>query len=107
MQKHKKWSKVKKQCFAGWLSLVSGVLFLNARLDVTSHLVADIRQAPSTLLLQLNANRTALESNAASQVQQFSPEVYNFSYLLHRLTWVELARQDPQYSAEAIEQAGN
>jgi len=104
-QKHQKWSKIKRFCFAAWLSLVSGVFFLNVRLYVTSPLAADTQQAPPTLLVQLNANRSALDSNAASQVQQFFPEGYYFSYLFHGLTWVELAIRDPQYTAEAIEQA--
>ena len=104
-QKHKSWSKVKKLCFAAWLSFISVVLFLNIRLYTASPLAADTQHPPSTLLLQLNANRTALDANAASQMQQFFPEGYYFSYLFHGLTWVELAMRDPQYSAEAIEQA--
>jgi len=104
-RKHNSWLKVKRLCFAAWLSLLAGVLFLNARLYTRSPLVADTQQAPNALLLQLTANRTALDCNAASQMQQLFPEGYYFSYLFHGLTWVELAMRDPQHSAEAIEQA--
>jgi hypothetical protein len=98
-------SKFKNMCVAAWIILITVVVFLNVRLYTTSPLAADIQQTPATLRLQLNANRTALDSNAASQMQQFFPEGYYFSYLFHGLTWVELAMRDPKYSAEAIEQA--
>ncbi|MCH1440156.1 MAG: hypothetical protein L7W43_10905 [Rubripirellula sp.] len=100
-----KWGKLKKIGFAVWLSLVSGLLFFNIRLYKPSPLVADNQQTPPTLRLQLNANRTALDSNAANKMQQFFPEGYYFSYLFHGLTWLELAMREPQCAAEAIEQA--
>jgi len=101
----KTWFSIKRLCFTLWIIAAAVVLFFNVRLYTSTPLVDDANRVPAALLGQLNSNRIALNSEAASQMQQLFPEGHYFSYLFHGLTWIELAMRNPKYSAEAIEQA--
>ena len=85
--------------------MIVAVVFFNVRLYWPTPLASSDSQVPRTLVLQLAANRSALDAGAPSQMQEFFPEGYYFCYVFHGLTWIELAIRDPSYSEEAIVEA--
>lgn len=89
---------------SGWL-FIAAVVFFNLRLYWPSPLSHQANVAPPDIVLQLNANRSAIDSGAPDQMQQFFPEGYYFCYLFHGLTWVELALRDATYTDRAITEA--
>ena len=88
-----------------WRFTVLVVVFFNVRLYCSSPLAEDINEVPPTLIAQLAANRVALDAGSPDQMQGFFPEGYYFCYLLHGLTWVELAIRDESYADQAITEA--
>jgi len=88
-----------------WALLLLALLFFNVRLYAPYPLVKETDRVPPQLLAQLAANRSALDAGSASQMQEYFPEGYYFSYLFHGLTWVELAMRDATYSEQAIQEA--
>ena len=89
----------------GWRLTIVVVVFFNVRLYWSSPLAPSSASAPPMLVAQLAANRAALEAGSPSRMQQLFPEGYYFSYLLHGLTWVELAMRDESYAPQAIKEA--
>ena len=96
----KRYAKILKQLFvAASLLMIVVVVFLNVRLYVSSPMVHHNDESPPTLVLQLAANRAALDAGSPEQMQQLFPEGYYFSYLFHGLTWVELAMRTESHAA--------
>ena len=96
---------IRRLIIAAWLMSIVAVVFLNLRLYCSSPLAQHDDETPPTLVLQLAANRAALDAGSPQQMQQWFPEGYYFSYLFHGLTWVELAMRHESHASQAIDEA--
>ena len=88
-----------------WRLLIVAVVFFNVRLYWPSPLASSESEVPRTLVLQLAANRSAIDAGAPSQMQDLFPEGYYFCHVFHGLTWIEMAIRDSSYSELAIAEA--
>ncbi|MGB7346053.1 MAG: hypothetical protein WBD20_17680 [Pirellulaceae bacterium] len=88
-----------------WRFVVVAIVFFNARLYWPSPLAQSRDEVPPTLVAQLAANRSAIDTGTPEQMQRLFPEGFYFCYVLHGLTWVELALRDDSFSEQAIAEA--